>query len=276
MKIKFTKMQGLGNDFVVIDAINQKVDLSQEQIKHLADRHYGVGCDQVLLVENPRSEQEDFFYRIFNLDASEVGQCGNGVRCLAKFVYETGLTKKTNLRIATKKVLMQTSLNENGLVKVDMGKPIFNAADIPLAKENNHEPVLINWKNEKWYFNVLSVGNPHAVTWVNKFNDVLVQEFGEFVSKHEIFPQQTNVEFIKKISNEHVYMRVYERGAGETLACGSGACAAVVAGILHQQLANKVTVTLLGGDLQIEWYGSETSVWMTGPAEIIFTGEIKI
>lgn len=276
MLLHFTKMQGLGNDFVVIDAMNQEINLTTNQIQWLADRHYGIGCDQLLLLEAPRTSAEDFFYRIFNANGSEVAQCGNGVRCLARFIAEQKLSSKTQLRIATKTTCMEVELIATNQVRVNMGAPILMADQIPVQQMNEYNQWVFQDNNQAYTFTVLSMGNPHAVTWVTDIAQAAIATVGAKVSTHHHFPEQTNVGFMKKVQDDHIQLRVYERHAGETLACGSGACAAVVAGILQQALASEVTVSLPGGDLTIAWQGETTPVWMTGPADLVFTGSIVI
>ncbi len=258
MKLHFTKMQGLGNDFVVIDSVSQDIQLDKDLIKKIADRHYGVGCDQVLLIAPPRSLEEDFFYRIFNSNGGEVEQCGNGVRCLAKFIYEHQFSAKKIIKIATIKTKMEVILCDDGMVKVNMGEPIFDT--------------------EKWLFKegiefvILSMGNPHAVTYVDKIDEAPVNSVGAQVSTHSDFPLQTNVGFMQIQNRHQITLRVYERHEGETLACGSGACAAVAAGILQGKLDEVVEVYLPGGMLKIEWKGKGHPLWMSGPAKKVFVG----
>lgn len=261
MKLHFTKMQGLGNDFIVIDGVTQDILLHEDFIKKIADRHYGVGCDQVLLLEPPRSSEEDFFYRIFNSNGSEVEQCGNGVRCLAKFIHEHQFSSKKIIKIATIKTKMEMTLCDDGMVKVNMGEPIFDDQVWRMTFEKN-----------SFEFVILSMGNPHAVTYVDKIDDAPVNSVGEQVSTHSDFPLQINVGFMQ-IKNQHqIALRVYERHEGETLACGSGACAAVAAGILQAKLGETVEVHLPGGVLNIEWKGKGHPLWMSGPAKKVFIG----
>lgn len=273
--LKFSKMHGLGNDFIVIDAINQEVDLSSEQIQFLADRRFGVGCDQLLLVEAPQSADADFRYRIFNADGGEVAQCGNGARCFARFVRDKGLTDKDSIAVETASGLIFPTLQADGSVTVDMGKPVFEPADIPfVAEELATTYMLAIPEHGKVEITALSMGNPHAVMLVDNIDTAPVAEIGPLVEVHERFPERVNAGFMQLVSSEVIKLRVYERGAGETSACGTGACAAVVSGIRRGLLANNVTVSLPGGELQISWPEDNASVWMTGPAEHVFDGEI--
>lgn len=253
-------MQGLGNDFVVIDGVNQRLALTPSVIRYLSDRHLGVGCDQVLIVEKPHSSDTDFFYRIFNSDGSEVGQCGNGARCLAKFIHEMQLSHKSELVVETITGKLTLCLQQNGTIKVSMGAP------------HQIRTVAINDNN----FTCLSIGNPHAVLQVTEVTTAPVELLGQHLNHHLAFPEGVNVGFMQIISPEKILLRVYERGAGETQACGSGACAAVVAGQIVGKLKNSVTVELLGGELQIGWTGNDQPIWMTGPAETVFDGKIKL
>ncbi len=274
--LKFTKMHGLGNDFVVIDAISQSFSLNSDQIKGIADRHFGVGCDQLLLVEKSPSPDADFKYRIFNADGSEVWQCGNGARCFARFVHEKQLTEKQVITVDTHAGQLVLHLKEDNLVMVDMGVPRHLPAEIPLRTEHEQRfySVMVN-ENEK-AFGAVSMGNPHAVLQVNDVKSAPVQELGEELESHPFFPERANIGFMQIVNRQHIRLRVYERGAAETLACGSGACAAVVIGHEQNLLDAQVDVDLPGGRLQISWAGRGTPVLMTGPAGTVFEGQMQI
>ncbi|HIF18401.1 MAG TPA: diaminopimelate epimerase [Cycloclasticus sp.] len=274
MLINFSKMHGLGNDFVVIDAINQLVELTTEQIKQLADRHFGVGFDQLLLVK-PALGDADFRYVIYNADGSEVSQCGNGARCFALFVTQKGLTDKRSIRVETGSG--ELILNIDGQqVTVDMGLPRFAPASIPLLIDQQQLTYTVNVGGESVEFTALSMGNPHAVIQVDNIENAAVQVAGAALESHEIFPERANIGFSETVNHSTIKLRVYERGAGETLACGSGACAAVVAGVQLGKLTAPVNVDLQGGQLTIDWQGEGHSVMMTGPATFVFDGMIEL
>ena len=273
--LKFSKMHGLGNDFVVIDAINQKVELSSEQIRFLADRRRGIGCDQLLLVEKPSQTDVDFRYRIFNADGSEVAQCGNGARCFARFVRNKKLTDKDTIAVETASGIIYPSLLDSGDVKVDMGLPIFEPSAIPFKSDVQAETYkLALADNLDVTIAAVSMGNPHAVIVVDDIAQANVEGIGPQVENHAQFPERVNVGFMDVISPIHIKLRVYERGAGETEACGTGACAAVVSGIQRGLLERDVKVDLPGGRLLISWANETASVWMTGSATQVFDGEI--
>ncbi len=273
--LKFSKMHGLGNDFIVIDAINQQVDLSAAQIQFLADRHFGIGCDQLLLVETASTDKVDFKYRIFNADGSEVEQCGNGVRCFARFVRDKGLTNKDTIAVETASGVIYPSLQINGDVRVDMSLPRFSPTDIPFIVEQQAQtyplPLADGQIKE---ISAVSVGNPHAVMIVDSIETADVETSGPMIESHAQFPDRVNVGFMEIVNSSQIKLRVYERGTGETKACGTGACAAVVSGIQRGLLQRQVKVSLLGGELTIEWPDEQSSVWMTGPATQVFDGEI--
>ena len=274
-QIEFTKMQGLGNDFMVIDAINQSFELSANLIKKWSDRHFGIGFDQLLLVE--KSEQVDFKYRIFNADGSEVEQCGNGARCFAKFVYDKGLTDKKEILVETQSSVITLNLVETNLVAVDMGLPNFNPSSLPFSVEKEQEKYALTYAGEVFEIGAVSMGNPHAVLSVADVNSARVNEIGSGIESHKFFPERVNVGFVEKASFNHLKLRVFERGAGETLACGTGACAAMVVFRRWSEVGNKVKVSLPGGDLLIEWDGElDSSVMMTGTATTVFEGRIPI
>jgi len=273
--LKFSKMHGLGNDFIVIDAINQQVDLKSSQVEFLADRRRGIGCDQILLVESSEQDHVDFRYRIFNADGSEVAQCGNGARCFARFVRDKQLTNKDTIAVETASGVIYPSLQADGNVTVDMGIPRLNPTDIPFLSEQEAIRYSLPLPSgQAITMGVVSMGNPHAVMLVEDINAADVETLGPLIENHSQFPERVNVGFMEVVSQNEVKLRVYERGAGETEACGTGACAAVVVGIQQGVLAKDVTVRLPGGDLAIVWAGNNDSVWMTGPATQVFDGEI--
>ncbi|PLK49211.1 diaminopimelate epimerase [Uliginosibacterium sp. TH139] len=276
MKLLFTKMQGLGNDFVVIDAINQPVEMTPTLAQKLGDRRFGVGCDQLLIVERAQQPGVDFRYRIFNGDGSEVEQCGNGARCFVRFVVDKQLTNKTAIRVETKSGIIEPRLADDGLVTVDMGVPIFEPARIPFSSESDAvvQPLEVN--GEMLAITAVSMGNPHAVQVVADVDSAPVEQQGPAVEHHPRFPARVNAGFMQVVDEHSIRLRVFERGAGETLACGTGACAAVVAGIQRQLLASPVRVETRGGELSIAWGGPGSPVLMTGPAVSVFDGEISL
>jgi diaminopimelate epimerase len=276
MKIRFSKMQGVGNDFVVIDAIRQHISLSPEQIRFLADRHFGVGCDQLLLVEKPTLPEADFRYRIFNADGGEVEQCGNGARCFVRFVHEQGLTDKKEILVETARGIIFPRLEDNGLVTVDMGAPRFAPDEIPFIAEKRASAYGLDVAGTVVEAGAVSMGNPHAVQIVDNVDTAPVEQQGPLIEHHARFPQRVNAGFMQLVDAHHIRLRVFERGSGETLACGTGACAAAVTGIQWGKLATPVTVTMRGGDLTIRWEGEGKPVMMTGPAVTVFEGEITI
>jgi len=276
MQINFTKMQGIGNDFVVIDAINQKIALTREQIRHISHRHYGVGCDQLLLVESSDLTEAEFCYRIFNADGSEVEQCGNGARCFARFVIDQGLTDSEIIPVETKGGLILLRMEEDGRVTVDMGEPNFEPDSLPFEAKGMPEYHELVVNDEKYAIGVVSMGNPHAVLLVDSVNEAPVQMLGAAIESHHRFPQRVNVGFMEIEDRSNIRLRVYERGAGETMACGTGACAAVAVGIKNRLLDERVQVELRGGDLTIYWPGAGSHLMMTGPAETVYKGQIEL
>ena len=276
MQINFTKMHGIGNDFVVIDGFSQAVNLSAEKIRLLANRHFGIGCDQVLLVEKPLNPKADFRYRIFNADGGEVEQCGNGARCFVRFVHDQKLTEKTQICVETANGLIYPKLETNGLVTVDMGAPRFEPAQIPFTVNQSALTYPLEVGNTFVEISTVSMGNPHAVQIVSELDSAPVVSQGALIESHHQFPQRVNAGFMQIINPHEIKLRVFERGAGETLACGTGACAAVVAGIRLGQVLSPVSVHMRGGKLNISWDGNDSSVMMTGPAENVFTGAIAI
>lgn len=273
--LEFTKMQGLGNDFVVIDATRQPFDPDPALLARLSDRRFGVGCDQVLVVDPPPAEDVDFGYRIYNADGSEVGQCGNGARCLARFVRERGLSDKPQLRVRTRSTDLELIQLDDGRVRVNMGVPRLEPADIPMRAQGRAERYTLQPSlSDVGPFGAVSMGNPHAVFEVDDVDSAPVERLGKALQNHAMFPQRVNVGFAHFLDASHLRLRVYERGAGETLACGSGACAAVVIGRLWGLLGDDVDVHLNGGTLQIEWAGEGQSLWMTGPAITVYEGQL--
>jgi diaminopimelate epimerase len=274
--IKFTKMHGLGNDFVVIDAINQHITLTPEQIWFISNRHFGIGFDQLLLVEKPVSDIADFKYRIFNADGSEVAQCGNGARCFARFVHDKKLSDKSEIRVDTDSGQLLLRFNDNGLITVNLGIPWHKPAEIPLLTEQESLIYKVAVNGIEQTFAAVSMGNPHAVILVNDVKSAPVADLGQALESHAIFPERANIGFMQVIDRNHIKLRVYERGAAETLACGSGACAAVVIGIEQNLLDQNVCVELPGGELKISWPGRNEPVLMTGPAISVFEGTIDL
>jgi diaminopimelate epimerase len=276
MRLKFTKMQGVGNDFVVIDAVRQRLALQPALARRLADRHFGVGCDQVLVIEPPRATGTDFYYRIFNSSGEEVEHCGNGARCFLRYVRDKGLTDKAQIRVETMAGVIVPRLEADGRVTVDMGAPEFEPARIPFVAEQRAPTYWLDVDGEPVEIVAVSMGNPHAVQLVEDVETAPVLTQGPLIERHPRFPRRVNAGYMQVASRKHIHLRVYERGAGETLACGTGACAAVVAGIQLGLLDSAVRVTTRGGDLSIAWKGEGQPVLMTGPAETVFEGEIEI
>lgn len=275
--VKFTKMQGLGNDYVYIDNTNEIIKNASQLAKKISDRHFGVGADGLILIE--KSKICDFKMQMFNQDGSEAEMCGNGIRCVGKFVYDKGLTDKKKITIETLAGIKTLELNIKNkkveTVKVDMGEPILEPEQIPVTfKENPVKNLEIKALNQKFIFTCVSMGNPHAITKIDNIEYFEVEKYGKLIENNKLFPNKTNVEFIEIKDKENIKMRVWERGAGETLACGTGACASVVACVLNHFTFRNVTVELLGGKLQIEWNEKDNHVYMTGPAVIVFEGEI--
>ncbi len=275
MKFKFTKMHGLGNDFVLIDGVNQTVQLSLEQLRLLADRHFGVGCDQILLVEKAKTNA-DFRYRIFNANGSEVEQCGNGARCFARYVHDRGMTPKNEICVETLGGLITLKLESNGEVTVNMGTPKFEPHEIPFIAEKRMLTYPLDINDKRVEFSILSMGNPHAIQIVEDINHAPVLVEGALIECHPRFPQHVNAGYMQVVNHNHINLRVYERGTGETLACGTGACAAVVTGITRGLLGSTVKVSTLEGNLIVHWEGENHPVWITGPAISVFDGEIEL
>lgn len=280
MEIHFTKMHGLGNDFVVLNNLDDKIRLSSEQISLLGDRRFGVGFDQLLLIETAQEANIDFSYRIFNADGREVEHCGNGARCFAKYVIEKGLTDKRSIVVKTVNRILTLALDDSGEVTVDMEAPVFEHQSIPFRTADtgaiHSRELMISGAPLTVEFCTLSMGNPHAVISVEDLGETAVKEIGEALGAHPDFPEGCNVGFMQLLDRNTIELRVYERGAGETLACGTGACAAVVAGCLQGLLDDTVRVKLQGGELSITWRGDDSPVLMTGPATTVFEGKIQI
>jgi diaminopimelate epimerase len=276
MKLKFSKMHGLGNDFVVLDGVRQSLTLTPEQLRHLADRHFGIGCDQILLVEPAVQPGVDFRYRIFNADGGEVEQCGNGARCFVRFVHDQGLTDKREIRVETMSGVIGPRLEADGLVTVDMGVPVFEPEKIPFVSPSAEmvQPLMV--RDRDVMITAVSMGNPHAVQVVADVDEAPVAKDGPLIETHPRFPQRVNAGFMQILDRHAIRLRVHERGAGETLACGTGACAAAVTGVVRGLVDSPVRVETRGGDLSISWAGAGTPVLMTGPAVTVFSGEIDL
>ena len=268
-------MHGLGNDFVLIDCVNQFVQLSPEQLRYIANRRLGIGCDQILFVEKAKSDA-DFRYRIFNSDGGEVEQCGNGARCFVRYVYDRGMTQKKEVLVETLSGTIVSKLEANGEVTVNMGIPKFEPEEIPFIVEKRMLTYLLDVDGKQIEFSILSMGNPHAVQIVDDIHQTQILTEGALIENHSRFPQHVNAGYMQIINREHINLRVYERGVGETLSCGTGACAAVVAGVTQGLLNSIVKVNTVGGSLSICWEGENSPVWMTGPAISVFDGEIEL
>jgi diaminopimelate epimerase len=276
MKVNFTKMQGIGNDFVVIDRVTTSITLTTAQIQHIANRFFGVGCDQLLMVEKSDTANVDFRYRIFNADGGEVEHCGNGARCFVRFVVDKGLTKKHQITVETASGILILKLQPNGDVVVDMGPPNLEPDSLPFLAAQRQPQYTLRLTDGVIPVSAVSMGNPHAVVLVDNVETAAVSKLGPQIESHSQFPQHVNAGFMQVVNSHEINLRVYERGSGETLACGTGACAAVVSGIQLNLLQSPVLVNMRGGQLQIEWAGETQSVMMTGPAEIVFEGQIEL
>ncbi len=274
--LKFTKMHGLGNDFMVVDAISQSFRLLPEMIRELADRNFGIGFDQLLVVEPPGLPDVDFRYRIFNADGSEVEQCGNGARCFARFVRDQRLTNKRVIRVQTAKGIIELKVGKDGMVMVNMGVPELNPPAIPFAADRQKTLYTVAVDGQQVELSAVSMGNPHGVLVVDDVDSAPVATLGPALEKHPRFPARANIGFLQVVDRSHARLRVFERGSGETLACGSGACAAVVAGQMRGLLDSRVDVELRGGSLVIEWQGEGTPVMMEGPATTVFEGQLRL
>jgi diaminopimelate epimerase len=276
MLIKFTKMHGIGNDFVVIDAVRQHINLTTDAIRQIADRNQGIGCDQVLLIEPPSDKNIDFNYRIFNCDGTEVEQCGNGARCMGRYIADQQLSGKKSVLLKTKNRVMEVTTKNKDLVTANMGAPTFTPSDIPFNSDQQQQLYPMEAGPHSVEIAVLSVGNPHAVIQVEDIDTAEVDNIGTLIQAHKLFPESVNVGFMQIMDRQTIKLRVYERGVGETQACGSGACAAAVAAIQQNLVDSQVNLELLGGSLSIEWHGDDEPIMMTGPAETVFHGKIKL
>ena len=276
MKIEFTKMQGAGNDFVVIDAVRKALSLEPEHIKALADRYYGVGCDQVLVIEPPKYAEADFEYKIFNADGSVAGQCGNGARCVGRFIHEQKLTAKQDVILQVGNEFRRLHIGANLDVKAELGPPELNLEDVPCTLSSAGPEHELSLTNTTLKAGIMSMGNPHTVILVDDCQATPVDKIGPMIQALDIFPSGVNVGFMEVVDASNISLRVFERGAGETMACGSGACAAVVHGIRLGLLSSEVTVNLPGGKLEVSWGGNRESVWLSGPSETVFQGKINL
>ena len=280
MKLHFTKMHGIGNDFIVLDHTKSPFQLTKEIIQSLSHRQLGIGFDQLLIVENSTLKDVDFKYRIFNQDGNEVEQCGNGARCFYRFVKDSHLTDKASIRVETKSGVIELTEDDEHMIEVNMGEPIFNHKLIPFISdtEKNEYSISIDLPDQKGLINIaaLSMGNPHAVITVEDINKAHVKTLGAYLESHALFPKRVNVGFMEIVTPHHIRLRVFERGVGETLACGTGACAAAVSGIKRHLLTTPVKVDMTGGSLSIDWKGDTNPVMMKGPAVTIYEGDIEI
>lgn len=276
MLLNFTKMNGLGNDFVVIDGVRQSIRLSKKQIKKIANRHTGVGCDQILLVEPPTEKNVDFNYRIFNCDGGEVEQCGNGARCLALFIREAKLSGKSRWMVKTLNRQLELTIKDDDVFAVNMGLPLFQPADVPFVEDIKQDLYDLDLDGDLLRISAISMGNPHTVLWVDSIAQAPVASLGPQIEAHPRFPEGVNVNFAQIIDRSTIRLRVFERGVGETNACGSGACATAATAIAQNLVDSPVSIQLTGGQLTIEWLGENNSLMMSGPAEISFHGHIKL
>ena len=276
MKLRFTKMHGAGNDFVVVDATDARLVVDARAIRRLADRHTGIGFDQMLVVELARSPGTDFYYRIFNADGGEVSQCGNGARCFVRYVHDKGLSAKNAIRVETRSGIIEPRLETDGRVTVAMGVPIFEPARIPFVAERRASTYPLEVDGRQLEISALSMGNPHAMQVIADVDAAPVTSEGPLIERHPRFPERVNAGYMQIVDRGHIKLRVFERGAGETLSCGSGACAAVAAGIARGLLDSPVKVDTRGGVLEIAWTGEAQPVSMTGPAQSVFEGEIEV
>ena len=276
MITSFTKMQGTGNDFVIFDTFSEPLSLSAEQIKKIADRHLGIGCDQVLLIGPSKNNEVDVYYRIFNSDGTEVSQCGNGARCVAVYLKNKGIVEKNNIKAETKSSQLILTIDDNDSVTVNMGVPKFDPVNIPLDVDKKSENYSLKLGKEEIVFGAISIGNPHAVIIVDDVDLASVKTIGDFLQKNEMFPEGVNVGFVQILDRKNIKLRVFERGVGETLACGSGACAAVAVAYQQGRLEEVVNVELRGGYLTLRWKGGEQPIYMSGFVETVYEGEIEL
>ncbi len=276
MQFRFAKMHGLGNDFVIFDSVNQNVQLSTEQLRWIADRRLGVGCDQILVIKSSQENDIDFNYQIYNSNGEEVEQCGNGARCIGKFISQNGLSDKSSINIKTISGVYHINLRDDGLVTVDMGPAVFEPQQIPFSVAHQATSYMLEVEGQKIEIGAVSMGNPHAVLQVEDIDQAPVSTLGPLIETHSMFPNKANVGFMQILDRAHIALRVFERGVGETSACGTGACAAVAVGQTQSLLEEKVTVQLPGGNLHIECSESAVPVYMTGPAELSFEGSLTL
>ena len=276
MILEFVKMHGLGNDFVLLDGVSSNISLNRNQISHLAHRKFGIGCDQLLIAESSEAENVDFRYRIFNSDGSEVEQCGNGARCFAQFVKRQGLTDKNCIKVETLAGVFTLTIRDEVNVTVEMGGPIFEAARIPFVPHSNDDVHYIQFENQQLEFSVVSMGNPHAVIFVDDVEQAHVQEIGNQLEADSRFPNRTNVQFVQVVDKGHIAQRIFERGVGETLASGTGACAAVAVAQKQNRVGNTVCVRMPGGELEIHAHNENACLFMTGPTEYSFEGRVEV
>jgi diaminopimelate epimerase len=276
MKLSFTKMHGLGNDFVLLNALEEAIELNKEQICFIADRRFGIGCDQLLMIEKSQTPGVDIRYRIFNADGNEVEQCGNGVRCVGEYLRTRGLTEKDEIVVETVNGIVTIYFENDEQIRVDMGVPVFEPKQIPMTVKEQRLFYSLSIDATELEFMAVSMSNPHAIILVDDVETAPVSTWGPLIQQHSNFPESVNVGFMQILDPEHVYLRVYERGVGETLACGTGACGAVAAGINAGRLEHDVDVELRGGNLQISWAGEGQAVWMSGPATTVYEGQIEI
>lgn len=276
MLVHFTKMHGLGNDFVVIDQTSQMVKLHAAHIKRIANRHIGIGCDQIIVIDPPARPDADFYLRIFNADGQEVEQCGNGIRCAARFIFDSGLTNKTNLKADCLAGKLTFDLEKNGQITVSMGLPVFEPGEIPFVAEKSSVSYPIDLDGKTYQCHVMSMGNPHATIVVDDIAAIKIDKLGKRFNNHPHFPNGVNVGFMSIIDRKQIHLRIYERGVGETMACGSGACAAAVAGIRLGLLDNPVKVNFELGHLTIKWSHPDAPIYMTGPATSVYIGQFRI
>ena len=276
MNLNFTKMHGLGNDFVVLNGLENKIEISANQAQLIADRRLGIGCDQLLLIQPSLDTSVDVRMLIFNKDGSEARQCGNGTRCVADYLYRSGVLKNNEIIIETLGGIISIFRDSDEAIRVDMGIPHFGPKEIPILVKERSLKYTIDLEKGPIEVIVLSMGNPHAVVLVDDIESASTEETGLEIQRHKLFPESVNVSFLQIVDRQHVRLRVYERGAGETLACGTGACAAVVAGILDNKLDNEVVVCFKMGNIVIRWDGNDSHVWMIGPAETVYEGQMTL
>ncbi|APS57718.1 diaminopimelate epimerase [Piscirickettsia salmonis] len=276
MKLKFTKMHGLGNDFVVLNAIDQDISLNMQQLRQLSDRSLGIGCDQILIVAPAQSNDHNFYYRIFNANGKEVGQCANGARCLMRFIHEQGLSTKKQITIRTQNRLLELTQSTNNMIELKMAAPVFTPKDIPCQAEAQQTAYTLETQYGSLRCYALSVGNPHAVLHVSDIHEAPVATIGEALEKHPFFPERANINFVEKVHRGQLIVRTFERGVGETFACGSGTCASMAALRQLNEVDETVDIKLRYGHLKVRWAGNDQPLYLAGPATTIFHGEILL